>query len=45
MSSTSVRPAELDVLCIGRSCIDLYAHEVGVPITRVKSFDAYVGKD
>lgn len=43
MSSTSVRPAELDVLCIGRSCIDLYAHEVGVPITRVKSFDAYVG--
>ena len=43
MSSTSARPAELDVLCIGRSCIDLYAHEVGVPITGVKSFDAYVG--
>ena len=32
-----------DVLCMGRSCIDLYAHEVGVPITGVKSFDAYVG--
>ena len=32
-----------DVLCMGRSCIDLYAHEMGVPITGVKSFDAYVG--
>jgi 5-dehydro-2-deoxygluconokinase len=33
----------LDVLAMGRSCIDLYAHEVGVPITEVKSFDAYIG--
>lgn len=33
----------LDLLCMGRSSIDLYAHEVGVPITSVKSFDAYVG--
>ena len=32
-----------DVLCMGRSCIDLYAHEIGVPITSVRSFDAYVG--
>jgi len=32
-----------DVLCMGRSSIDLYAHETGVPITAVKSFDAYVG--
>ena len=32
-----------DILCMGRSCIDLYAHEVGVPITSVTSFDAYVG--
>src|SRR5688572_15852819 len=32
-----------DVLCMGRSCIDLYAHEIGVPITAVRSFDAYVG--
>jgi 5-dehydro-2-deoxygluconokinase len=32
-----------DVLAMGRSSIDLYAHEVGVPITLVKSFDAYVG--
>ncbi|HXW08743.1 MAG TPA: 5-dehydro-2-deoxygluconokinase [Vicinamibacterales bacterium] len=34
---------EYDVLTMGRSCIDLYAHEIGVPLTRVKSFDAYVG--
>ena len=32
-----------DLLSMGRSCIDLYAHEIGVPITGVKSFDAYVG--
>jgi 5-dehydro-2-deoxygluconokinase len=33
----------LDVVAIGRSSIDLYAHEIGVPITQVNSFDAYVG--
>lgn len=43
MSMVPARESELDVLCVGRSCIDLYAHEVGVPITSVKSFDAYVG--
>src|SRR6266576_3603670 len=32
-----------DVLAMGRSSIDLYAHEIGVPITQVRSFDAYVG--
>jgi len=32
-----------DVLAIGRSSIDLYAHEIGCPITDVHSFDAYVG--
>src|SRR5918996_3187575 len=32
-----------DVLTMGRSCIDLYAHQIGVPITGVTSFDAYVG--
>jgi 5-dehydro-2-deoxygluconokinase len=35
--------AAFDVLTMGRSCIDLYAHQVGVPITDVTSFDAYVG--
>ena len=37
------RRAAFDVLTMGRSCIDLYAHQVGVPITDVTSFDAYVG--
>jgi 5-dehydro-2-deoxygluconokinase len=32
-----------DVLAIGRSSIDLYAHEIGRAITDVRSFDAYVG--
>ena len=32
-----------DVLAIGRSSIDLYAHQIGVPMTAVTSFDAYVG--
>src|SRR5687768_8051320 len=32
-----------DVLCMGRSCIDLYAQAMGVPITGVKSVGAYVG--
>ena len=32
-----------DVLAIGRSSLDLYAHQIGVPMTEVTSFDAYVG--
>lgn len=32
-----------DVLCMGRSSIDLYAHQIGVPMPDVTSFDAYVG--
>ena len=32
-----------DILAMGRSSIDLYAHEIGVPITEVRSFDAYLG--
>jgi 5-dehydro-2-deoxygluconokinase len=38
---TATRP--YDVLAMGRSSIDLYAHEIGRPITDVRSFDAYVG--
>lgn len=34
---------DYDILCMGRSSIDLYAHEIGVPMPEVKSFDAYVG--
>lgn len=36
-------PRAYDVLAMGRSSIDLYAHQIGVPITAVSSFDAYVG--
>ncbi len=32
-----------DVLAMGRSSIDLYAHEIGCAIADVRSFDAYVG--
>jgi 5-dehydro-2-deoxygluconokinase len=32
-----------DVLTMGRSSLDLYAHQIGVPMTEVTSFDAYVG--
>ncbi len=32
-----------DVLSMGRSCIDLYAREIGVPITGVSAFNAFVG--
>jgi 5-dehydro-2-deoxygluconokinase len=39
---TSV-PRSYDVLAMGRSSIDLYAHEIGTAIADVKSFDAYVG--
>src|SRR6266853_5598172 len=42
MTARSDRPA-YDVLAIGRSSIDLYAHEIGRPMTEVRSFDAYVG--
>ena len=36
-------PMTYDVLAIGRSSIDLYAHEIGRAIADVRSFDAYVG--
>ncbi|HEY9286112.1 MAG TPA: 5-dehydro-2-deoxygluconokinase [Pyrinomonadaceae bacterium] len=32
-----------DVLCVGRSSIDLYANQIGAPFTEIKSFSAYVG--
>jgi 5-dehydro-2-deoxygluconokinase len=35
--------AAYDVLAIGRSSIDLYAHQIGRPMRDVTSFDAYVG--
>lgn len=38
-----MEPRRYDVLAVGRSSIDLYANEVGVPFTEIKSFAAYVG--
>jgi len=35
--------ADYDVLAMGRSSIDLYAHEIGAAMADVRSFDAYVG--
>src|SRR5262249_50869001 len=32
-----------DILCIGRSCIDLYSNDIGAPFFEIKSFAAYVG--
>jgi 5-dehydro-2-deoxygluconokinase len=32
-----------DVLCMGRSCIDLYSNDIGAPFPEIKSFSAYVG--
>lgn len=43
MTPASSAQRAYDVLAMGRSCIDLYAHQIGVPITAVTSFDAYVG--
>jgi 5-dehydro-2-deoxygluconokinase len=35
--------AEFDLITMGRSSIDLYANDVGVPFENIKSFAAYVG--
>jgi 5-dehydro-2-deoxygluconokinase len=43
MTPASPSQRAFDVLAMGRSSIDLYAHQIGVPITAVTSFDAYVG--
>jgi len=32
-----------DLLCMGRSSIDLYTNDVGAPFVEIKSFAAYVG--
>lgn len=32
-----------DVICMGRSSIDLYAQDIGVPFEEIKGFAAYVG--
>src|SRR5688500_20133627 len=32
-----------DLLCMGRSSVDLYANDVGAPFVQITSFAAYVG--
>lgn len=32
-----------DLVCVGRSCIDLYSNDIGAPFPEIKTFSAYVG--
>jgi len=34
---------EVDVIAVGRSSLDLYAHQIGCAMADVRSFDAYIG--
>ncbi|MDZ7799716.1 MAG: 5-dehydro-2-deoxygluconokinase [Trueperaceae bacterium] len=43
MSQERASDDTLDLLTMGRSSIDLYANDVGVPFERINSFNAYVG--
>ena len=36
-------PESFDLLCMGRSSIDLYSNDVGSPFEEITSFAAYVG--
>lgn len=42
-SSKPASRTNYDLLCVGRSSIDLYAADVGVPFHEIRSFNAYVG--
>lgn len=42
-SSNVACKTRYDLLCVGRSSIDLYAANVGVPFHEISSFNAYVG--
>ncbi len=35
--------SNLDVICVGRAAVDLYAEQVGVPLEEVRSFAKYLG--
>lgn len=39
----STRSPEYDLITMGRSSIDLYANDIGVPFVHIESFAAYVG--
>mgnify|MGYP002623382918 FL=1 len=36
-------PDDLDVVCLGRSSVDLYGEQVGGPLEDMRSFAKYVG--
>jgi 5-dehydro-2-deoxygluconokinase len=36
-------PQAYDVIAVGRSSLDLYAHQIGSAMADVRSFDAYIG--
>ena len=36
-------PSPLELVCIGRTCVDLYGEQVGAPLESVQSFRMYVG--
>lgn len=36
-------PPALDLVCIGRTCVDLYGEQIGAPLESVQSFQMYVG--
>lgn len=43
MADSALQPKRYDLLSMGRSGIDLYANDIGVPFVEIKSFAAYVG--
>lgn len=43
MPDEGVHAARLDLITMGRSSIDLYSNDMGVPFERITSFAAYVG--
>src|SRR4051812_45461423 len=34
---------QLELICIGRTCVDLYGEQIGAPLEDVQSFQMYVG--
>ena len=34
---------KLELVCIGRTCVDLYGEQIGAPLESVQSFQMYVG--
>ncbi|RAQ95859.1 5-dehydro-2-deoxygluconokinase [Thermogemmatispora tikiterensis] len=43
MNQTNQKRYSLDLITMGRSSLDLYANDIGVPFVNIRSFAAYVG--